>query len=314
MSFEWPLVLLGLLALPLVVLAYLAAQRRRTKYATRFTNLDLLASVLPKVPAWRRHLPAAAAVLALASLIVAFARPQATVAVPRERATIMLATDTSISMDATDVDPSRFEAAKRSAQTFIDEVPDRIRLGLVSFDEAANMLATPTREHEAVGAAVEALRTGPGTATGDALKQAVDAIRRDAAGQPERPPAAIVLLSDGKTTSGSDPLEAAQEARRAGIPIYAVALGTDEGVVELGLESIPVPPDRETLRQVARISGGRYFDAPDADELSGIYATLGSRLGSERERREVTAAFAAGGLLLLLLGGALSLRWNGRLP
>jgi Ca-activated chloride channel family protein len=269
---------------------------------------------MPRVPAWRRHLPAAAALLALGTLIVALARPHASVAVPRERATIMLATDVSISMDATDVEPSRFAAAQSAALDFVEDVPDEIRLGLVSFDQAAHMLATPTRDHDAVRGAIDGLITGPGTATGDALKEAVDAIRRDAAEQDERPPAAIVLLSDGKTTSGSSPLEAAQEARRAGIPIYAVALGTDEGTVELGLETIPVPPDRETLRQIAQITRGRYFDAPDAEELSGIYEALGSRLGTEQERREVTAAFAAGALLLLLAGGAMSLRWNGRLP
>ena len=314
MSFEWPLLLLGLALLPLGLLAYLAAQRRRTQFATRFTNLEVLASVLPRVPAWRRHLPAAIALLALGALVLAMARPHASVAVPRERATIMLATDTSISMDATDVEPSRFEAAQAAARTFVGELPDQIRLGIVSFDQAANLLATPSRDHEAVLGAIDGLQSGPGTATGDALKEAVDAIRRDAAGQPERPPAAIVLLSDGKTTSGSDPLEAARTAKQAGIPIYAVALGTDEGTISLGLETVPVPPDRETLRQIARISGGRYFDTADADELGSIYEALGSSLGTETERREVTAAFAGGGLLLLLAGGAMSLRWSGRLP
>lgn len=314
MTFEWPLVLLGLLLLPLGVLAYLAAQRRRMRYATRFTNLEVLAAVLPRVPAWRRHLPAAAALLALGALVMAMARPHASVAVPRERATIMLVTDTSISMEATDVDPSRFAAAQKAARTFVEQVPEQIRLGLVSFDESADMLATPSRDHGQVLGAIDGLGTGPGTATGDALNEAVDAIRRDAAGQDERPPAAIVLLSDGKTTSGADPVEAAREARRAGIPVFSVALGTDEGTVTLGLETVPVPPDRQTLRQIAQVSGGRYFDAPDADQLSGIYEELGSRLGTETERREVTAAFAGGGLLLLVAGAAMSLRWSGRLP
>lgn len=314
MSFEWPLALLALLLVPLAVLLYRAAQRRRMRYATRFTNLDLLARVMPRMSAWRRHVPAAAALLSLAALVVALARPHASVAVPRERATIMLVTDQSVSMEATDVDPTRLAAAKESAATFIDAIPDQLRLGLVAFDQAANLLATPSRDHEQVKTAVEGLQTGPGTATGDALEEAVDAIRRDGAGQDERPPAAIVLLSDGKTTSGGDPLEAAREARRAGVPVFSVALGTDEGVVNLGLQTVLVPPDRETLRQISRISGGRFYDAPDADELRGIYDTLGSQLGSETERREVTAAFAAGGLVLLLLAGGLSVRWNARLP
>ena len=313
MSFEWPLALLGLLLLPLVVLAYAASRRRSLRNAARFTNMDVLASVLPRTSAWRRHVPATAALLALLALVLAVARPHTTVAVPRERATIMLVTDVSASMAARDVQPSRLDAAVEAAQSFMDEVPEELRVGLVAFDQAPHLLASPSRDRDEIEGAIDTLRTGPGTATGDGLAQAVQAIREDGAGGQGRPPAAIVLLSDGKTTAGRDPLGVAREARRLAIPISTVALGTEDGYVSIGGGLIPVPPDRETMRRIARLSGGRAFDVEDGDELSSIYERLGSRLGSETEEREVTAAFAAGGLLLLVAGLLTSLRWTGRL-
>jgi Ca-activated chloride channel homolog len=313
-SFEWPLALLGLLAVPLAVLAYVAAQRRRVRYAARFTNLEVLAGVVPRSAAWRRHLPAAAALAALAFLVVAVARPHRSVAVPRERATVVLATDVSASMSARDVQPSRLAAAAEAAESFVSQVPDELRLGLVAFDQAPHRLASPSRDRDEVEGAIESLRTGPGTATGDGLAEAIAAIREDGAGGRGRPPAAIVLLSDGKTTTGRDPISVAREARRLRIPIWTVALGTEDGYVSLGGGLIPVPPDRATMRAVARVSGGRAFDVEDSDRLSDIYERLGSRLGNETEQREVTAAFAAGGLLLLLAGLLTSLRWSGRLP
>lgn len=314
MSFTWPLVLLGLLAVPLAALLYVRAQRRRVRYAARFTNLEVLAAVVGRTSAWRRHLPAAAVLAALAALVVAIARPTTTVAVPREQATVMLVTDVSASMAASDVTPSRLDAAREAAQTFVDEVPEELRVGLVAFNEAPQMLASPTRERDEVKNAIESLRTGPGTATGDGLAQALRAIREDGAGGRGRPPAAIVLLSDGKTTAGRDPVTVAREARRLGVPITTVALGTDAGYVQIGGGLVPVPPDRATMREVARASGGRAFDVEESDELSGVYERLGSRLGNETEEREVTAAFAAGGLLLLLAGVLTSLRWTGRFP
>jgi Ca-activated chloride channel family protein len=313
-SFGWPLALLGLLAVPLVVLPYAAAQRRRLRYAVRFTNLDVLAGVVGRGAAWRRHLPAVLALAAVVALVLAAARPQRTVAVPREQATVMLVTDVSASMAARDVEPTRLEAARDAALRFVDEVPDELRVGLVAFDQAPQRLASPTRDHEDVVAAIESLRTGPGTATGDGLAEALQAIRDDGAGGEGRPPAAIVLLSDGKQTVGRDPIPVAREARRLGIPIWTVALGTDTGVVALGGGLVPVPPDRETMREIARLSGGRAFDVSDAEELSEIYQRLGSRLGSETEVRELTAAFAAAGLVLLVGAVAGSLRRFARVP
>ena len=314
MSFEWPLVLLGLLLVPLTALLYVHAQKRRVRYAARFTNLELLASVVGRTSAWRRHVPVIAILGALGALVVALARPMTTVAVPRERATVMLVTDVSASMAASDVPPTRLDAAQEAAQTFVDEVPEALRVGLVAFNEAPQTLATPTRERDPVKTAIDSLRTGPGTGTGEGLAAALKAIRDDGAGGRGRPPAAIVLLSDGKTTAGRDPVTIARDAKRLGVPISTVALGTDDGYVSIGGSLIPVPPDRETMREVARVSGGRAYDVADGDKLSNVYERLGSRLGNETEEREVTAAFAAGGLLLLLAGVLSSLRWSGRFP
>jgi Ca-activated chloride channel homolog len=312
-SFAWPVALLGLLAVPLAVAAYVAVQRRHVRYAARFTNLDLLAAVVPRASAWRRHLPAAAALLALAALVVAVARPHASVAVPRERATVMLVTDVSASMAARDVAPTRLAAAREAAERFLEEVPAELRVGLIAFDQAPQRLAAPGRDRATVEAAVGGLRTGPGTATGEGLAEALRAIREDGAGGRGRPPAAIVLLADGATTTGRDPVPVARELGRLRVPVYTVALGTDAGTVTIGLQEIPVPPDRVTMRRIAEVSGGRAFEALDGDELRGVYERLGSRLGTETEEREVTAAFAGGGLVLLLLGALLSLRWSGRL-
>jgi Ca-activated chloride channel homolog len=313
-SFESPLFLLGLLAIPLVALSYLAAQRRSQRYATKFTNLDVLAGVVPRTSVLRRHLPAALTLLAAAALMFALARPHRSVAVPREQATIMLVTDASASMEAVDVAPSRLVAAKESAMTFTERVADEIKLGLVTFDESASLVAPPSRDRDIVKSGIDATESGAGTATGDGLNTALEAIQRDGAGGRGRPPAAIVLLSDGKTTAGRDPVEVARLAKRRGIPINTIALGTDEGVVQIGPNSLNVPPDREAMREIAQVSGGRYSDAPDEDQLKSIYERLGSRLGTEKEQREVTAAFAGGGLILLLSAALLSLTWFGRLP
>jgi len=321
MTFEWPLMLLALLLLPLLVLAYVWVQQRRQRYAVRFTNLELLATVMPKRPGVRRHVPAVLTLLALTTLIVALARPHASIAVPRERATVMLVMDASASMQAADVAPTRIDVARRAGLRFVDRLPEGVRLGFVAFDNRPELISSPARVRQPVRDALTALQTGGGTAAGDALSAALEAIRRDDAGGPSRPPGAIVLLSDGKTTAGRNPVEVAAEARRLGVPIHTVSLGTDGGTIELAdpalggaPRTVAVPPDRETMREVARVSGGRAFDALDDEQLETVYDQLGSRVGTERERREVTAGFAAGGAVLLLVGAALSMFWFGRVP
>ena len=306
MSFQAPLFLLALAAIPLALIALLLARRRPHRYVIRFPAAATLAAIAPK-PRFRRNIPTLLLLLALAGLILALARPQATVAVPIEKASVMLVTDTSGSMNATDVSPDRLTAAKQAAERFLDRVPKQLQTGLVAYADGPHTVLRPTQDRAQVEATVQALRAEGGTATGDALASALSALGKSK-------PAAIVLLSDGASKTGRDPAEVAQEARAAKVPIYTVALGTADGVVEAGGQLLSVPPDPQALKQTADISRGRAFAAEDADALDEVYETLGSRIGTKKEKREISAGFAAAGLLLL--GGALftSLRWRGRLP
>lgn len=317
MSFASPWWLLALALIPLAVLAYVAAQRRRRQDALRFASLATLASVLPRSPGWRRHVPAALLLVALLALCVALARPRATFSVPRERASVMLVTDTSGSMAAQDVEPDRLSAARAAAGQFLDAVPAKIRVGLVAFSSTAATLALPTTDRAAVKDALLTVVPAGGTATGDGLAAGLAALNRQNKGRSaaDRIPGAIVLLSDGKATSGSDPLQVAQQAKQSGVPIYTVALGTQDGTITTpDGQQLNVPPDLDALRQIAETAGGKAFDAPSADALKAAYSDLGSRLGSVPERREITSWFAGGAALLLVLGGALGLLWTGRLP
>lgn len=316
-SFQSPLWLFALVLVPVVIAGYLALQGRRKEYAVRFASLATLASVAPTSPGWRRHLPPVLLLLSLLALTLALARPEATFSVPRERASVMLVTDTSGSMAAQDVDPDRLTAARDAATSFLDAVPAKIRVGLVAFSSTAAVLQTPTTDRAAVKDGLQTIQPGGGTATGDGIDAAVRALNAQNQNRSEadRIPGAIVLLSDGKATSGSAPSAAATMARQGRIPIYTVALGTQDGTIITPYgQELNVPPDLDALRQIASISGGKFFDAPSADALKSAYADLGSRLGKEPEQREVTAAFAGGALVLLLAGGALGLAWFGRLP
>ena len=316
MTFQDPLLLLVLLALPLALLAYLVTQRRARRYAVRFPALDVLAEVVgERRRGWLRHLPAALLGLAAVALTVALARPQVTVAVPVEQATVMLVTDVSGSMRATDVEPNRLEAARTAAERFLDRVPKEARIGLATFSEFAQVVQEPTDDRDAVRAALATLLADGGTAAGDGMVVALDQLRRareQAAEEREgaRPPTAIILLSDGASMQGRDPIEVARQARRLRVPVYTVALGTPRGYVVNPLTGAPqlVPPDPETLRRVARITGGEAFDAERAGDLDAVYDRLGRQVAARREPREITAAFAAGGLLLLAGGLVAALR------
>ena len=314
MSFASPIALLCLFAVPLAVLAHVASQRRRRRYPVRFPAVATLATVAAPEPPWRRHLPLALFALALAALALALARPEKTVQVAVQRASVVLVTDVSRSMSATDVRPTRLEAARRAALRFLGQVPDELRVGLVSFSDAAQTLQTPTTEHGAVSEALETLQPISGTATGAGLRTGLDALRIRAERAARRPPAALVLLSDGSATDGAAADLVAEEARRLRVPIYTVALGTPDGTITLHGRVLNVPPDPEALRRLASTSGGQAFRAEDADQLDAVYDRLGSQIGTKPEKREITVLFAGGALLLL--GGALasSLRLGGRLP
>jgi Ca-activated chloride channel homolog len=319
-SFAAPLVLLALVAVPLFGLWYLATERRRRAAAASFVSPTLQPSVAPRRPGWRRHAPFLVVALALAALVVAAAKPQRTVAVPVERASIMLATDVSGSMTATDVKPNRLTAAKRAALQFLSTVPKQVNVGVMAFNQVPQVLQSPTQDRGAVTAAVQRMTVHGGTATGEAINTATTILNRTPPGQ-KRPPAAIVLLSDGASTSGRDPVSAAQAAGKAKIPIYTVALGTPQGTIQVkrpqrlggGVTTQRVPPDPRSLAQIARASGGQAFTAGTASGLKAVYQHLGSQLGKKKEKRQVTSAVAGGGLLLLLGGAALSLGFFGRI-
>lgn len=314
MTFEAPLALLCLFAVPLAILVHVAAQRRRRRYPVRFTALSTLAAIAPREPVWRKHLPIALLTCALAALALSLARPQRTVAVPVERASVVLVTDVSRSMSATDVSPTRLEAARRAAQSFIDTVPDELRIGLVSFSDGAQTLQTPTIDRDALTHALDTLQPLSGTATGAGLRTALDDLKIRADTSTRRPPAALVLLSDGSATDGDAADEAAAEARRLRVPIYTVALGTPDGTITLQGQVLRVPPDPEALQRIASSSGGEAFRAEDADQLDAVYDRLGSQIGTKPEKREITTLFAGFGLLLLGAAVASSMGLGGRLP
>ena len=349
MNFLAPEMLLGLLLVPIAIGFYLWAQRRRSKYAVRFTNLDLLANLTPRRPSWRRHLPPILYLGAIAALLIGLARPTMVIATPREDATVVLAMDVSGSMRATDVSPSRLDAAKASALSFIGQLPEGVRVGIVSFASEPVTLVSPTADRKQLKDAIDGLTARDGTAMGDALMQVLDIaekIQKDNAETPDasaapspstapgssaapspatdqpsgQPLVAAILLSDGAQSVGeAEPLDAAQRAKSLGVPIYTIALGTPDGQVQVQddfgqMVTLDVPPDTETLAQIASITGATNFTAPTAADLASVYDNLESRIGYTEERQEVTFALVGAGLLLVVLGAGLSAVWFGRLP
>jgi Ca-activated chloride channel homolog len=309
-SFHWPLVLAMLAALPILVALYIDRDRRRVASQARFGNPELLPNVVDREPGRLRYLPPLVLLVALVFMIIGVARPHATVSVPREEATIVLAMDVSRSMKATDIQPTRLDAARVAAKTFVDEVPEKFRVGVVSFATRAVVGVAPTEDRKLVTTALDTLKPGEGTAIGDAVALSLRV------GQPRQgakvPPRAIVLISDGARDGGQvDPADAAQQAKRRGVPVYSVLVGTPDGVVEEKLTGglsriIRVPPSPETLEQVAKTSGGEFFAAPDAEGLSRVYEELGSRLGTRNEDREVTDVFAGLAAALVLIAATTS--------
>jgi Ca-activated chloride channel homolog len=322
-SFAEPILLAGFILIPLAMMAYGSLQRRRRRESSAWANPALVPNLTTAKPGWRRHLPPFLLLIALAVLVAALARPQRTVAAPQRAANVIMVTDISGSMNATDVSPDRLTAAVEAAKTLTDKVPQTFRLGLVTFSDYAEQRVAPTTDRAQVRGALDQLVAEGGTAMGDGLERGLFAARTpvpNANGTGvRRLPSVVVLLSDGKNTSGTrDPIQVAREAARARVPIYTIALGTAAGEVELRdsfgfLQRVQVPPDTETLKQVAKISGGRSYTATETDKVKEIYANLGTRLSSRSEKREVTAFFAGGALFLLMAAGGLSLRWFGRL-
>ena len=306
-----------LLAIGVLAAVYVALQWRRRHYAVRFTNVDLLDKVAPKRPGWRRHIVALLFLATCAFQVVAFAGPQKMSRIPRERATVILAIDVSLSMDATDVEPSRIEGAKEAALAFVESVPPKINIGLVSFNSRAIILVPPSTDRDRVRTAISNLSLGNGTAIGDAILSSLESLK---AAPPDeqgtQPPAAIVLLSDGKTTVGTPDSEAARIAAEAGVPVSTIAFGTEDGRIrspDTGTY-ISVPVDEEALAKIADTTGGSSFGAQSTAELKSIYSDIGSAVGYEKAPREITRLFVGLAMLAALMTAALSLTWFQRLP
>jgi Ca-activated chloride channel family protein len=317
MTFQSPLWLLLLLAVAALVGLYVLLQLRRKRYAARFTNVALLGSLVPKRPGWRRHLAFGLVALALAALVVSLAVPSAEVRVPRERATVIMAVDVSLSMKATDIDPTRFQAMQTAAKQFVDVLPARINLGLVSFAGTATTLVPPTTDRAQVRTAIDHLQLAEATAIGEAVFTSLSAIEnyQDSLDTPSRdlPPARIVLLSDGYNTVGRDDTQAIDAATAAKVPVSTIAFGTDYGTLDLNGETVPVPVDRATLKKIADETGGSYSQAASAGELEKVYADLGSQIGYTTEPHDISPWFVRAGVFLAFLGAVLSLLWTQRL-
>lgn len=314
MTFAAPLWLASLALVPIAIAASFAARRRARRYAVRFPAVATVALAVGAGSSWRRHVPAALALAAIAALALALARPHTTYATPIKEGDVMLVTDHSGSMASTDVKPTRLAAAERAANTFIDEQPASVRIGAIAFSTTPDAVQAPVASHNAARAIIDRQVANGDTATGTALALALQLLH---GGDAKHPPSAIVLLSDGAANAGVNVITVAREASHDKIPIDTVALGTPGGVLQSPdpfAPSVPVPPDPQLMARIARASGGHAFNARSADELSSIYRQLGRQLGSVIHTREITAEFAIGGLVLLVLAAATSTRWVGRLP
>lgn len=354
MTFASPELLVALLLVPAAVGVYLLVQRRRNRYAVRFTNVDLLANIAPKTPAWRRHVPPVLYLVAITALVIGLARPSMVMAVPREEATIVLAIDVSRSMRATDVEPTRLDAAQKAASEFVDQLPPSFKVALVVFSTEARIALPPTSDRGEVHHAIDSLVANGGTAMGDAIELSLEAagvtqsgssgiLGQDPAASPtpdpssapsasaspdpsaspaprEKPLVATVLLSDGANSTGTlEPQQAADRAAEAGVPVYTIALGTADGTVDVPnpfgqTEQMPVPPDTDTLAAVAETTGAKFFSAPSAEDLAQIYENLGSKVGYTQQEQEVTQLFAGAALLFVLAGAGLAAHWFNRFP
>jgi Ca-activated chloride channel homolog len=317
MHFLSPMWLLLLLVVAVMLAAYLALQVRRKKYVARFSNVDLLGSVAPRRPGWRRHLTFALLLIGLTVLSLGVARPAAAVKVPRDRATVMLDIDTSLSMEATDVLPTRLKAAQKAGKQFASVLPARINLGLISFARNANVLVPPTTDRDMVRKAIDSLELNNYTAIGEAIFSSLDAIRifseATTAKGDQPPPARIVLLSDGSNTIGRSISDAISAARKAHVQISTIAFGTPNGTVEgENGEQIPVPADDAALSQIAQLTGGTFHTATSVQELEAVYKDIGSQIGYTTRHQDISWRFLTAGLLITLVAAGASMLWSSR--
>jgi Ca-activated chloride channel family protein len=304
-----------------LLIAYLVVQRVRRQAVVRFTSVDMLASVAPRRPGWQRHIPAGAFLAALVLLVIAFAQPAHAMRTPRQRATVILTLDISGSMVANDVAPSRLAAAQQAAKNFVNALPSGVQLGLVAFSTNATVLVAPTSDRTTVVAAINGLQAGGGTATGDAIQLSLSAIAALPPGADGKAaPAAIVLMSDGSPTIGNadeSPAEAVASAtaaaKQVGVHVNTIAFGTQDGVVTIQGETIPVPSDPAAMARIASQSGGKTFTARTAGELKSVYGAIGRVVGYDVHRHEITAWFTGLALAIAMMAAITALVWNQRL-
>ncbi|HWM42847.1 MAG TPA: VWA domain-containing protein [Burkholderiales bacterium] len=325
MTFLWPEFLWLLLAVPASVALYVAILRMKRKTALRYASLSLVKEALGKGAGWRRHLPPAVLLVALAAMIAAIARPAAVITLPTSHETVILALDVSGSMRASDVEPTRIEAAQAAARAFVNEQPRSTRIGVVAFAGSAALVQAPTSNRSDVLAAIEQLQLQHATAVGSGILVSLKAIfpeldfdlKRKLALQPVPPgsysAAAIILLTDGQTTAGPDPVEAARLAAERGVRVFTVGVGTDNGQILTGEGwSMRVQLDDDALKAIADLTRAEYFYAGTALDLKKVYQSLRSKLVMERKQTEITAIFSALAAATVLLSATLSLLWFNR--
>ena len=329
MEFIWPFMLLLLLAIPALIGIYIWVQRRRQRYALRYASLSLIKAALDRGPGLRRHVPPMMFLGAFALMIVAMARPIAVVTMPAQQGTVILAMDISGSMNADDLKPSRIEAAKAAARSFIEQQPQGVQIGIVSFSDEASVLQPPTADRTQALAALDRLQADGGTAIGSAIKTSLDSLftkpgANAADATPTPPPSVpvgsyssglIVLLTDGENTWGPSPIDAAQVAATEGVRIYTVGIGSAGGaLLHINGQNITAGLDEETLKQIAQLTGGKYYNATTETDLTNIYESLSAHLVLKTERTEITAGFTILAAMLSLAAGLISLIWFNRIP
>lgn len=350
MTFIWMQMLWLLLAIPLMVGAYIYMLRRKKRGALRYANLAMVKQAMGNGPGWRRHVPPVLFLIAMTALILAVARPAAVVTLASSRATIILAMDVSGSMRAEDVKPSRIAASQAAAKQFIASQPSDVQVGIVSFASAAVLVQVPTIDRDSLYAAIDRFQLRRGTAVGAGVLTSLSTIFPDenfnadsefgpgnpkqpgtdsrsldeqanAANKPQHVPVApgtyqnavIILLTDGATTTGPDPIQAGQTAADYGVRVYTVGFGSPAGdVIAFAGRSMRAQPDIETLKTIAKTTDGQFFEAQSSDDLEKVYKSLSTKLVSEKKLTEISFIFAGIGALFALLAASLSMLWFGR--
>ena len=314
-SFLAPERLWVLIVVPLLIVGYVYLVLRKKKTGMRFTNTAILARVVPKQSQWRRHLAVALSLAALVALSLAWARPNGIEMVPRERATVVMVIDTSQSMAATDVQPTRLDAAKQAAHTFVKTLPEQYNVAVVSLSGNPALILPPTTDRAQAQQAINSLKLADSTAVGESIYVALSALQLAPKGTDSSPaPGAIVLLSDGQNTAGRSPTQAAAAAKKAGVPVYTIAYGTENGYVDLDGERNRVPPDKALLTNIAQSSGGAAFSAENLDQLNKVYNNIRSEVGQTPTKKETTALWAGYGLAFAVVAALAAVSLGARWP